>query len=499
MSSGIKKIDENVITPYRSLTITNPTLPDNTNWQIGTLKCNPTLRGLSYKIDATGNFDFFDASYILLTNTITSELIKDGTIQTIDLKDGCVTNDKIANRTIDHTKLKLNTLTDSEMGNESITARALARQCVVDNEDSTISKIAYHTILNRSLADASIQYRNMCSNSVGTLQLINSAVTDSKLATGSVTSDKIKDASVNWSKIEAYSIIGGETTEAVKNGQSTMVQGRIAKGTITNWNIKANTINEGNLMTGAVSNRTIGSQEIYGDKIKAKSISTNHLSDRCIGSDQVMVQGLYTDNYKDQSITKAKLAPNVLDVINNAISYDSTGNVAMLQTGKTSCDVAIGSKDISGASKGNGSLRVYGNVQADRVYNMAYSDLAEGYVPGEKLEAGQIVELHEDGKVYKAKYTFGSMVVGVVSDEYAACYGATEEELNNGSKVAVGLIGKVHVMINGPIRLGQKVSADINHEGMGRFADISTGMIGHALETVDGVGPHKVLCLIRPY
>ena len=46
---GMKKLDENVIAPYRSLTITNPNLIDNSNWQIGTLKCNPEQAGLSYK------------------------------------------------------------------------------------------------------------------------------------------------------------------------------------------------------------------------------------------------------------------------------------------------------------------------------------------------------------------------------------------------------------------------------------------------------------------
>ena len=102
---GIKKINENVIAPYRSLTIVSNALPDNTNWQRGTLKCDPDKSGLMYK-SANGKFDLFDATYILQPNTVTSALIKDGTIQTVDLANGCVTNDKIANRTINHMKLQ---------------------------------------------------------------------------------------------------------------------------------------------------------------------------------------------------------------------------------------------------------------------------------------------------------------------------------------------------------------------------------------------------------
>ena len=103
---GMKKLDENVIAPYRSLTITNPNLIDNSNWQIGTLKCNPERAGLTYKSDSAGNFSLFDATYILAPNTVTSLIIQDGTIQTIDLSDKCVTNNKIADRTINHMKLQ---------------------------------------------------------------------------------------------------------------------------------------------------------------------------------------------------------------------------------------------------------------------------------------------------------------------------------------------------------------------------------------------------------
>ena len=66
---GIKKIDENLITPQRSLTITDPALKDNKNWQKGTLKCNPTTHALQHK---TGDnaFSYFNATKILLPRTI---------------------------------------------------------------------------------------------------------------------------------------------------------------------------------------------------------------------------------------------------------------------------------------------------------------------------------------------------------------------------------------------------------------------------------------------
>ena len=487
---GIKKIDENVISAYRSLTITNPNLLDNTNWQIGTLKCDPTNAGLTYKVNSSGEFSLFNATNILIGNTVTSDLIKDGTIQTIDLSDRCIVNDKIDDRTINHMKLQAHTITDDEMDSQSITNRALQEQCVTDN------KIAENTILNRSLSDACVQFRNMAEKSVGTAHIVDNSITESKLTSDSVSTVKIKDSAVTYKKIAPHTILGGDSTEIVENGVRTVVQGNIAQGTITSYNIANYTINSQNLMDGCILNRCIGDGEVYGTKIRNKSIVTSHIADVAITKDQIAAGAITTDKYADRSITLAKLDNEVSNVVSNAVKYDATGNVQMLQGER--CDVKIGSEDAFGASMNNGSLRVYGDIRADRVYNMAYSDLAEGYIPGEYLEPGDIVEIREDGKVYKS-FSNGikAAIVGVVSDEYAACYGATKEEILTRKKVAVALVGKVHVKCKGPIAIGDEIRIN-NIPGVGVTWSLNKYVIGTALETVEEEGIHKVLCLVRP-
>ena len=127
---------------------------------------------------------------------------------------------------------------------------------------------------------------------------------------------------------------------------------------------------------------------------------------------------------------------------------------------------------------------------------MAYSDLAEGYIPGEELEPGDVAYLYEDGKVYKDRWRNNecSLCVGVVSDEYAMCLGATDEELKNGNKVAVALVGKVHVKYPcSSIYLGETVQ-----DGYGT-------KVGRALETIkdhEFWKEHdyiKVLTLVYPH
>ena len=121
----------------------------------------------------------------------------------------------------------------------------------------------------------------------------------------------------------------------------------------------------------------------------------------------------------------------------------------------------------------------------------------EGYEPGEILIPGEVVEIREDGKVYKASILSESCV-GVVSDEYAECFGASEAELVIGKKVAVGLIGKVHVRVIGPVKIGQRlVSIGKGFAGACDNAD-SKYIIGKALESSNHDAEHKVLCLIYP-
>lgn len=508
---GIKKIDENLITPERSLTITNPALVDNKNWQKGTLKCDPTNHGLQHKI-GDNKFSYFNATKILLPRSVNHTLIADHAIRNDNdydhLSDECVTNNKVHRRTstedtksLDHFRLQYRTITNDELAKDCVDNRALANNSVatanIQNEAVTCDKIA-STSPAAGKKDLRIKTANLQDNVVTSTKLASGAVYRDNIVNGEVINEKLAEKAVTWDKISPYSIYGGEMTEfKTQEGKVVMGEGLIAEKTITNWNIADLTINTDCMMNGAVTNRVIGQFEVYGDRIAPEAIKPAHIEANSLTSAQIMPFGIETESYNDFSITKKKLANNVASVIDNAVVYDESGNVKMLKGAR--CEVSIGSEDANGKSKSDGYLRVYGDIKADRVYNMSYSDLAEGYIPGEELEAGDIVELREDGKVYKAfNSDIPSIVVGVVSDEFAACYGATREEIEAGEKVAVGLIGKVHVKVNGKVKIGQAVRIG-NMPGVGALWSTSDVIIGKALETSEIDGVHKVLCLIKPF
>ena len=494
---GIKKIDENLIAPYRSLTITNSSLPDNTNWQPGTLKCDTSKQGLQYKVQAA-TFSYFDARYTLLPNTVTSNLIEDYTIQEIDLHDNCVSTRTIQKDAVTTVKILNQNVTSEKIKDHAIQNKHL-NEVNAANENRTVD---YYNLRDNSVRTKAIQNSAVTSdkikdNAVTTKKIYNGSVTTAKIYIGAVDTDRLAENAVTWNKIAPYSILGGEMVEVQLDDGLTIVQGKIAEKTITNWNIANGTINTTCLGNGAVTNAKIGKEEIYGEVIKPLAIQSGHIANNTITSDQIFDGGIRTESYENGSVTKEKLSNDIVGVIDNAVRYDEEGNVTMLQ--KTNCNVHIGSEDANGKSMGNGYLRVFGDIKADRVYNMSYSDLAEGYVPGEKLEPGDIVEIREDGKVYKAyDNDFSACVVGVVSDEFAACYGATKEEIEAGEKVAVALVGRVHIKVDGKVRIGQPIKAGYE-PGVGTLWSASGIIIGRALETCDNSGINKVLCLVRPY
>jgi hypothetical protein len=495
---GIKKIDENLIAPYRSLTITNSSLPDNPNWQAGTLKCNTNLSGLQYKVQE-GSFSYFDARYTILPNTVTSNLIEDYTIQEIDLADNCVSTRTIQKDAVTTVKILNQNVTSEKIKDHAILNKHLNAADVTDDSKRTVDyyNIRNNAVITRTILNSAVTTDKLADNSVTTKKIVNGSVTTNKIYFKAVDTDRLADEAVTWQKLGPYCVHGGEMSEIKTEDGLKIVQGKIAQETITNWNIAPETINTKCLTNGSVTNVKIGQHEVYGDAIKPQSIFSGHIAPNTITSAQIFEGGIETESYANYSVTKEKLSNDVIDVIDNAVVYDEEGNVTMLQ--KPSCNVYIGSEDANGKSMGNGYLRVYGDIKADRVYNMSYSDLAEGYVPGEDLEPGDIVEIRDDGKVYKAlDDDVEACIVGVVSDEFAACYGATREEIEAGEKVAVALVGKVHVKVEGKIRIGQTVRAGYV-PGVGTLWSPSGVTIGRALETNTDPGVKKVLCLVRPH
>ena len=458
MGRGIKKISENVIADKRSLTLVtksdsiyaaDPTpvgIMNTPAMPLGMLNVDYGARGLSVKVsqgdnDAQATWSRLDAKNTLIEQSIITSLIKDSNITTIKIADRNVTTAKINDGAVTTPKIAELAVVESKIGTQAVTTDKIGFQAVTEdkirNENVTTDKLAF--------------------KAVTTDKIMDSAVITEKIMNRTITSDKIADGAIITRTL----------------GTSAVTTEKIMDDAVTSEKIMDETIKANNIAVGGVSNANLQSGAVSTVKLQDYCVTNAKIADGCIVAKDKVMPG---------TITQELLDSRLFDMMDRVVLHDGNGNV----TGENKSTII-------------NNLTATGDIYAHRVYNVVYMDIAEGYIPGEALEAGDIVAMHEDGKVYKA-VSINDCIVGVVSNEFANCLGASEAEILAGEKVAVGMIGKIHVKVKGPTRLGQHISIAPFDAGVGCANWMNNNNIGQVLETVECAYDkiHTVLVQVRP-
>lgn len=156
------------------------------------------------------------------------------------------------------------------------------------------------------------------------------------------------------------------------------------------------------------------------------------------------------------------------------------------------------------APTGTTRLNIEGELYATKIYNAVFNDYAEYFEKGKVgFEAGDILMINPSGVDNYVKSTgeYNTLVVGVVTDEYAFCIGGNGDSKDNSNFVPIGLAGRVSVKITGKINKGDLIVSS-NISGVGMKADnkieIPNGsIVGKALEDYDGTqGIKRIRMLI---
>ena len=344
--------------------------------------------------------------------------------------------------------------------------------------------------------------------SVDTSILEDKAVTTAKLNDKAVTSIKINDSAVQTNHINNGAVITSKIFDSAvtspKIANAAVKENHIANNSIHVDHIKDRNITSDKIKENNVLNAHIRDSAVTSSKIAPKNIEYKHMTSNAINTENLINYAVTTDKIANKNVTLVKLADDVLSHIQNMIK-------AYVDPALTKLKVEImnqipkhivehdGSKNVNGANNSTAlnNLKCTGDIEGNRVFFMTYQDLAEAYIPGEELERGDIVAMHEDGKVYRAE-SVNDCIVGVISEDFANCFGATKAELFEGSKVAVGMIGKVLVKVKGPIKIGQQVTVSLSDAGVGCASN--TRGIGQALHSIDCDFDkiNEVLVQIRP-
>ena len=467
MSRGIKKISENVIADKRSLNLVtgnpdnNYPLPDPdsgvlkpygiTNTEampLGMLNVDYVSKGIFMKVsqgkgkDSESVWSKLDAQHTLIEQSVITKLIHDQNVTTPKIADLNVTEIKMADNSVSTRTIQKDAVITEKIANENVIAEKIGTDAVITR-----------TIMNHAVVESKIA---------------PNAVTTTKIMNSNVTRAKINDRAINAEKIDDSAVI----TRTIHNDAVT--EPKILNGAVTEFKIADQAIHAHNIATGGVSNSNLQNACVSTEKIEDLAVINSKIGNETIqGKDKIV----------RNSITKDRLELPVIDRIDRAVLHDGNGNV----TGEGNSTVL-------------NNIKATGDIYAHRVYNVVYMDIAEAYEPGEALEAGDIVAMCEDGKVRKAT-SIRDCIVGVVSNEYAHCLGASKEELLCGDKIAVGMIGKIHVKVKGPVRLGQRVGISLSDPGVGMANWMNNNNnIGQVLESVDCDFDHihTVLVQVRP-
>lgn len=461
MADGIKKISENVTVDKRALVITDPTVPDNDAISIGALQSNPAEKGLKIKV-AKNTYSYFDAAHFIMRGTIVTDL----------LADECVTEPKLGPKAVTEPKLNDSAVSTRTVIDLNITEPKIGPKAVTE------TKIGDQALVNRHYKDKSISNNKIEDNTLENVKFKDKTLTNSKIADATIIDTLIADKAIKNRHLD-LSIVRNENLD-----NESVYGSKIKIKGVEQKHLADNAVNTINVLNGAITGIKIPPKQIGPEHLIEQAVNTIHYANNSVTNIKLAQDSVGTINLINKSVTKNKLGDDVVSLIGDPVQYDSDDNVSLRK------NLTV-----------NGNINAIGNITAAKVYNAVFMDIAEGYEPqeGEIFIPGDIVAVNDAGKLERATPS-EYPIVGIVSEEYAACYGATEEELKTGKKIAVGLIGKVHVNVAGPVKLGDKIG--LFKSGYG--ASIKTNnivkdyIIGKALESSEDGGLKKVLCLIYP-
>lgn len=457
MAEGVRKINEWVVSAGRTLIITDPAVAAGSVPE-GTLL-----------IDATdGTFKIRPSGSSTWVNLTPQNLLMQKSITAAYLADRSITDVKIA----------LDTIATENLKDLSITAVKLADISV------TTAKLADGAVSGPKLAPLSIDATKLVDNSVSTAKIQDLALTNDKLANGAVTSLKIADLSVTTIKIVDLAV--AET----KIANLAISTGKIADLAVTTAKLAALAVDNNKLADNAVTANKIGDGQVTANKLVAGAVTTIKLADLSVTDVKIADQSVLTRTIKDAAVTNAKIATGAVSLDRLDVSTQGLIN--------NSIRVVTGTATVGGNLQVNGAITATGNITGAKVFNAVYNDLAEAFEPAEDgLEEGDIVEVDELGRVFKARSHVRS-VVGVVSERFAMLFGGTEAEIDSGEKVAVGLIGRVPVKVIGSVNLGDYIVSAGNGVGVADNSAPRHLVIGKAIESKFEQEQGKVMCLIFP-
>jgi hypothetical protein len=272
--------------------------PNATSTNLGKIKLAGDLAGSN------------NANLPTITNdAITTDKIKDGEVQTADIKDGDVTSIKLAADAVETIKIKDLNVTTTKLADAAVTESKIksgANNTVLVTDNS--GAVAW---INSSDFGAVADMTSI--EGVGTtaspFKVKDLGIIAAKLDDGAVTTIKIADANVTNDKLAADAVSSAKILDAT-----------ILVDDLANDAVETDKIKDLNITTSKIADANITNSKLEND-----AITTDKIKDGEVQTDDIKDANVTTLKIANANVTTAKIAPGSF---NQVLITDGTGAVA---------------------------------------------------------------------------------------------------------------------------------------------------------------------------
>ena len=292
----------------------------------------------------------------LADNAVTSEEIKNFSIEWHDLAPGSVNSSTIADNAVGSNHIGDNVVTSTEIADGTIQAADLAPELVgltqLADDSVQSNHIADNAVTSSEIENFSIESQDLAPGSIGSTLIADNAVGSNHIADNQVTSSEIKNFSIEWHDLAPGSVnsstIADNAVGSNHIGDNVVTSTEIADGTIQAADLAPELVGltqlaDDSVQSNHIADNAVTSSEIENFSIESQdlapgSIGSTLIADNAVGSNHIADNQVTSSEIKNFSIEWHDLAPGSVNSSTIADNAVGSNHIADNQVGSSEID-----------------------------------------------------------------------------------------------------------------------------------------------------------------